>query len=164
MKRLIILFSVFFLTLSVKAQIFSPDAKQYVGLLTNIQFDSGYTNFGLGAKYLYSFTDQIRGEVNGSYFFKKGAISEWDMNINAQYLFPVGETGLKVYPIAGVGILGLKWDTFISHHEVKFCENIGGGAEFPINDFLSVNGEFKMRYCNNGGRALITIGVTYTLN
>ena len=45
-------------------------------------------SIGLGLKYQYNITDQIRIEPSMNYFFKNDGLSMFDINANIHYLFP----------------------------------------------------------------------------
>lgn len=89
------------------------------GLMTGIK---GGTNFGIGVKYGYMASDNLRFEANGMYYFKSGAekvdhfhgwskddmedymsgkSTDWfDINLNGHYLFNVADQ-VSIYPIFG---------------------------------------------------------------
>ncbi len=92
-------------TLTVSAQ----DSKMAVGINANYGMSSDYKNFGFGAKFQYEFIENFRAEASGDYFLKKDGMSIWDANLNFHYLIPLGDN-LKVYPLAGITLMGVKFD------------------------------------------------------
>ena len=52
----------------------------------NLVYGSEIESAGIGARFQYGVTDQLRAEVGLNYFFEKNHLSWWDVNINAHYL------------------------------------------------------------------------------
>lgn len=87
---------------------------------------NGVSNFGIGIKYGYMASDNLRFEASGMYYFKNGAESvdyfkgyskqdmedyisgkstDWfDINLNAHYLFNVADQ-VSIYPIFGFAFM-----------------------------------------------------------
>lgn len=93
----------------VSTAMFAQKGTMAAGLNLGYNINSDYKSFGIGAKFQYEFVDRIRGEVSGDYFFKKDNASMWDVNLNFHYLFPLNDK-ITVYPLAGVGLTGVKLD------------------------------------------------------
>ena len=85
----------------------AQDKKFAVGVDVKYGLASDYKPFGFGAKFQWEFVENLRAELSGDYFLKKNEINVWDGNLNFHYLIPLGES-VKIYPIAGVTILGYK--------------------------------------------------------
>ncbi|MFC4676393.1 hypothetical protein [Dysgonomonas termitidis] len=70
----------------------------------NLVIGSGnsFTNYGLGAKFLYNVTDPIRLSAEFDYFFKKDFVTMWDASVYGHYLIPVAEK-FTLYPSVGFG-------------------------------------------------------------
>ena len=121
-------------------------ANLYYGLATN------YKQLGLGAKFQYEFIENFRAEAEGAYFLKKDDCNMYTVNLNFHYLIPVAED-IKVYPIAGLGVLGVKYnyssevkDAYkalygeeISDGTSCFAWNLGAGAEYQLSDNLKLD-------------------------
>ena len=131
-----------------------------------------FTNYGLGARVRYSFTDHFRGDLNADYFLKKDDITMYDFNANLHYLFNLGDSGFRIYPLAGIALVHVEVDgaefdgpgvhvesSGASDTDVAF--NLGGGIEFPIADRLRVFGEAK-EMIKDGSRFYLSAGITYT--
>jgi len=137
------------------------------------------TNYGIGAKFQYNVLTPLRLEGSFTYFLPKtwGAeglaeskLSMWDLSVNAHWLFPVAEK-VKVYPLAGVGMLGTKasasanvdgygsFDASASTSEFGF--NVGGGIDFKLTQKLILNAELKYKIGSNWNRFLISAGLAY---
>ena len=121
-----------------------------------------YTNVGLGPKFLFNVTDPIRLEGSFTYFLKKDYLSMWDLSVNGHYLFPVADQ-ITVYPLAGLGVFGSKWDLGIygNYSNSDVCVNLGGGVDIKLTDQLFLNGELKYKIVNNWNRLLLSAGVAY---
>ena len=139
----------------------SVNAQQKGDMAVGIDLVGGtsdfYSNYGVGAKFQYSITDHIRLEPSFIYFLKKNDIYMWDLSANVHYLFPVNDK-IVLYPLAGIGMLGLGGNRF-SGSEVAF--NMGGGAQYLINEKLSANFEIKYVIRNDWNRTLVSAGVAY---
>ena len=151
-----------------------------------ISAGNGVTNFGIGAKFQYNVTKQIRGE--GSFTYYLGDFNYWDLSVNAHYLIGIPSVPkLNVYPLAGLSLNGFGgggnsgggWHTYIDSygHEITvfddddsdvssssttFGLNLGGGAEYKLTDRISVGGELKYRIgFDDWNRFIISVGVAY---
>jgi outer membrane protein X len=133
-----------------------------------------FTNIGIGAKFQYGVTSNIRGEGSFTFFPKKDGLGMWDLSVNGHYLFNIPTVpSLKVYPIAGLGIMGYSvggydydedddyYDYYYdpslnaygyddddddgSSSSTIFGLNLGGGAEYKLTDNISANLDLKYR-------------------
>lgn len=91
----------------------------------------------------------------------------YDLNANLHYLFNLGDSGFRIYPLAGIALVHLEVDgpnvhvktSGASNTDVAF--NLGGGIEFPIADRLKIFGEAK-EMIKDGSRFYLSAGITYT--
>ncbi|MDR1680648.1 MAG: porin family protein [Prevotellaceae bacterium] len=139
------------------------------------------TNFGFGAKFQYNVIAPLRLEGVFTYFLPKtegvegiaeSKTSMWDLSVNAHYLFPLGEK-VAVYPLAGVGILGVTssvemdlgefggGDADMSASSSDFGVNLGGGIDFKLTEVLILNAEAKYKIGGDFNRFIISAGVAY---
>lgn len=127
----------------------------------SVQFSVGagqnICNPSLGVKYSYSITDPWRVAASFDYGFKNKGVSTWDLNFDAHYQFFFGK-GFRAYPLAGFTILG--------YHSIgnTTCVgmNLGGGAQYDINDNWAVYTEVKGQLVHNhGSRFVWGIGGSY---
>jgi len=133
-----------------------------------------FSNYGIGAKFRWSYSDQIRLEPSFTYYMEKDNISMWDLSVNAHYLLPVNK--LFVYPLAGIGVLGTEATVEIPNMSYggiivpgssnntsssDFAFNLGGGIEYPINENLSANFELKYKIAPDWNRTLLSAGIAY---
>lgn len=96
----------------------------------------------------------------------------YDLNANLHYLFNLGDSGFRIYPLAGIALVHIESDGVeiegpnvhiksgsASNTDVAF--NLGGGIEFPIADRLRIFGEAK-EMIKDGSRFYLSAGITYT--
>lgn len=114
-------------------------------------------NAGLGAFFMYNFSDALRGEVSGDYYFKRDHQSMWDLNLTLHYLFPVGDY-VKLYPL--VGLTYTNWKLF-NEHASRAGGNFGGGAQFDVADNFSINLEIKYQLVADFDQAVFSFGGAY---
>jgi len=144
---------------------FAEEGDKWAGINLNGGFRSGYTNFGLGGKFQYEIKPSLRLEGAANYFFKRKGTSMWDVNVNIQYLIPLGDRA-NVYPIIGPTLMTYKGDASIidiTDYTTKFGFNGGAGIEYILNDHLKVNADVKYQYIKNVDRPVISIGAAYML-
>lgn len=123
----------------------------------------GYSNLGLGAKIQYNVIDPLRLEASFSYFLPKKEgfsglaevkTSAWDFSVNAHWLFPV-ESGLTLYPLAGLGVLGVntKADGPLLDGKGSGSDlglNLGGGVDYALPGNMFLNAEVKYMVAGPG--------------
>ena len=119
------------------------------------------SRLGLGAKAQYSFTDNIRAEVDFK-FYPKSNSNMVNPTISGQYLFPIIDK-LYVYPFAGIGLLTAV-DTDLNTMSM-FCFKTGAGAEYFITDQFKGIFETYYQVAKKDGysfnRPIISIGAAY---
>jgi len=131
---------------------FAQAGKFAVGVNANYGMNSDYKSFGFGAKFQYEFIENFRAEASGNYFLKKDNISLWDANVNFHYIIPLSE-GLNVYPLAGIALVGIKWDVSGSidsaKSEAKKEWLAAGGTEADFEaTWPTIKAEVEKRYSN----------------
>lgn len=172
MKNLFVFCLLAFIGLSVQAQ-----EKGEMAAGANIAYGvkDGFSNFGIGAKFQYNFTDALRIEPSITYFFKKDYTTMWDVNVNLHYLFSVAEK-FKIYPLAGISMVGIKvkydYDGFdyggyqipggsISDSTTKFGINLGAGAQYWLTETIGLNLDIKYQIVSEFDRPVFSIGGVY---
>lgn len=165
-RRVIFMAVVALMTCLVSAQ---EKGDMAAGLNLSYGTKSGFSNFGIGAKFQYNITDAIRIEPSATYFFKKDYVSMWDLNANVHYLFHVADK-FVVYPLAGVVLLGAKADLgdFFSNggssnsaSETKLGFNLGGGAQYWLSDSFGLNLDIKYQIVSNFDRPVFSLGAVF---
>ena len=158
MKKLIVLLSMMFFIMS---SAFAQKGIQAAGI--HLSYGTEISSIGLGVKYQYNITDNIRLEPSINYFFENDGVDMFDFNANAHYLFPV-QNNVRFYPLAGLTYASWRADfghdgAEITHN--KFGMNLGGGAEFDISNELMVNFEIKYQFVSDFNQAIFNLGIAY---
>ena len=115
--------------------VFAQQGKQAIG--GNLSYGTEIESVGIGLKYQYNITDQIRIEPSMNYFFKNDGLSMFDINANIHYLFPIA-SNISLYPLAGFTYtnwhldLGKAGDYDVSGSDGKFGVNLGGFCNFRL--------------------------------
>ncbi|MDR0994835.1 MAG: porin family protein [Tannerella sp.] len=145
--------------------------------------NSGYTNFGIGAKAQYNISTPVRVEASWNYFFKKSLgdvnigdfnmstkVSTWDLNLNLHYLFPVADW-VAVYPLVGVGLFHGSISSGASLGDyglggsdgcTELAGNLGAGAEYYLAANMFVNLEAKWQIIHAwANRFVLSAGIVY---
>ena len=164
MKRILIILAAIFCFAIVNAEA-QEKGQMAAGVNFNLGagYGGGYSNFGIGAKFQYSFTDHIRVEPAFTYYFKKDYLSMWDFFANVHYVFGMANDKLNLYPLAGIGVLGAKASVLgYSASNTNFGVNLGGGVEYKLSDKFALGAEIKYAIVGNSyGHLGVQIGATY---
>lgn len=130
----------------------------------HLSYGTEIESFGIGLKYQYNITDNIRLEPSMNYFFENNGIDQFDINANAHYLFPMA-SNVRVYPLAGLTFARWSFPQLIggkfSNDATRLGINIGGGAEMDITDKLMLNFELKYQLVNDFDQAIFNLGIAY---
>ena len=159
MKKFIVLFSMMFF---IMGNAFAQKGIQAAGV--HLSYGTEIESFGIGLKYQYNITDNIRLEPSMNYFFENNGIDQLDINANAHYLFPMA-SNVRVYPLAGLTFARWSFPQLIggkfSNDATRLGINIGGGAEMDITDKLMLNFELKYQLLNDFDQAIFNLGIAY---
>ena len=159
MKKLIVIFSMMFF---IMGNAFAQKGIQAAGV--HLSYGTEIESFGIGLKYQYNITDNIRLEPSMNYFFENNGIDQFDINANAHYLFPMA-SNVRVYPLAGLTFARWSFPQLIggkfSNDATRLGINIGGGAEMDITDKLMLNFELKYQLVNDFDQAIFNLGIAY---
>ena len=151
MKKLIVLFSMMFF---IMGSAFAQKGIQAAGV--HLAYGTEIESFGIGVKYQYMITDNIRLEPSMNYFFENKGVDMFDINANAHYLFPMA-SNIRVYPLAGLTFA--RWD--FGKVVTRLGVNVGGGAEMDITDNLMLNFELKYQVVSDLDQAVFNVGIAY---
>ena len=159
MKKFIVLFSMMFF---IMGNAFAQKGIQAAGV--HLSYGTEIESFGIGLKYQYNITDNIRLEPSMNYFFENNGIDQFDINANAHYLFPMA-SNVRVYPLAGLTFARWSFPQLIggkfSNDATRLGINFGGGAEMDITDKLMLNFELKYQFVNDFDQAIFNFGIAY---
>lgn len=123
----------------------------------NLVFQTDGSTMGIGAKFRYNITDPIRIEPSLTYYFVDG-VTSLDANINGHYVFNF-KNNFSAYPLAGMVIYHSSVDGYSA---TNVGLNLGGGAEYHINQKWAVGAEAKYAIVENYASFFINLGFTYS--
>ena len=139
MKKLMMIACMMLLSVGAFAQAGKMAFGVNIGVAPSLSTE--YSPLFFGPKLQYEFIDNVRAEVAANIFTKKNGYGLWDAELNFHYLFPVAE-GLKVYPAAGVVLMGtMIKDADKNYTGVGF--NAGAGIEYYVAESIKLNADIK---------------------
>lgn len=166
------------LVMMCSTTVFAQQGSHGVGVNFGYQAGArSVSNVGLGIKYNYMITDHLRGEVNGMYYFQSAGASltdlnftnkkyfktngneveylsgkdtEWiDVNINAHYLFDIGEK-FHAYPVFG-------FTAMFGRTHFNYIDKFGGNI--PVDSFFALKeGDKSTAYSDTHFRPGVNLG------
>ena len=151
MKKLIVLFSMMFF---IMGSAFAQKGIQAAGV--HLSYGTEIESFGIGVKYQYNITDNIRLEPSLNYSFPNHGVDQFDINANAHYLFPMA-SNVRIYPLAGLTFT--RWD--LGDAVTRLGVNAGVGTEMDITDKLMLNFELKYQFVSDLDQARFNVGIAY---
>lgn len=150
--------------------------KGEMGAGLNLLYGTEIGNLGVGAKYRYSISDELRAEATVDYLFKHKHNSMVDANINFEYILPVQSADIITYPILGVGF-GSKHSCHIKATELTTGTpvlldkkqnqgivgiNAGWGAEYNITEKAALTVEAQYQFFNQHcTQLLVGVGLVH---
>ena len=142
----------------------------------SLNFSTDASMFGIGARYQYFFIDNLRGDGEFTYYFKKNGVSMFTVLASANYLFNVADN-VHVYPIAGLGI-GHSSSSSVDINEsymgqtihitsdggssTNFIGQIGVGGQYNFTDKFAANFDAKIQF-SSATAFVIAAGIIYKL-
>ena len=161
MKKLVLVICMFFACMGVS---FAQQGIQAVGV--HLSYGTEIENVGLGIKYQYNITNNLRFEPSMEYFFKKDNVDMYDINMNIHYLFPI-QNQVRIYPLLGFTYTHWSLDMGelegldVNANESKFGANLGAGIEFDIANNWMMNFEAKYQLIDDFDQGVFNIGIAY---
>ncbi len=177
-KITILLVALFAVVAGVSAQ--SQKGDRAVGL--NLGYGTEIESLGIGARFMYNFTDRVRIAPEFTYFLPKsqsavlginavsGKFKMWDINVNAHYLVPLQDK-FQLYPIVGLIISNVSasasiYDSSLGHvsgsaSDTKLGVNLGVGIQYDVTSTVFVNGEVKYSLISDYDQAVISVGLGF---
>lgn len=125
----------------------------------NLLYGTEINMLGIGGKFQYGITNDIRAEASFNYYFRNNGFHMWDLNANAHYLFSVAPK-FRAYPLAGLTVVSKSYahnDESVTH----FGLNLGGGCEYDLIPNVTLNGEFKYSIVSSIDQAVFSVGAVY---
>ena len=126
---------------------------------------------GIGLHVKNCLTDALRASLSSNYYFKHSGVTAFDVNLEGNYLFGVGEK-VRVYPLAGV-VLGIWHADGVNvgyggmnfgvdgQTNTKFGANLGGGVDYLVSEHLGLNAEVKYQIISHASQVVFGIGASY---
>ena len=151
-----------FITLSVFAQ---KDAKS---VNFNLNYGTEAESIGIGGQFTYNFSERFRVAPDFTYFFENNNVSTWNLNLNAHYLFPLNDSKITLYPIAG--LILAHWSSSekvesskqMSLSATKVGFNLGGGLQYNFSRVFFFRGELKYNsVSDNYDQTVISAGLGF---
>ena len=124
----------------------------------SLNFNTEASRFGIGARYQYFFIDNLRGDGEFAYYFKKDGASVITILASANYLINVADK-VNIYPIAGLGF-GIASGSGSS--KTDFIGQIGAGGQYNFTDKIAGNFDAKVQF-GNGTAFVLAAGIIYKL-
>lgn len=152
---------------------YSQQGEKSVGI--NVVYGTEIKNVGVGARFNYGITDEIRLAPNFNYFIKKDGLSGLEFNADAHYLFEVAPE-FKIYPLAGLTCTSWRFswgDAFKGLEEygievdktssttTKFGINLGGGLVYSLSDNIDLGVEAKYSLVSDFDQMVFGINLCY---
>ena len=125
----------------------------------NLLYGTEINNVGLGAKFQYGITNEIRGEASFNYYYRNKGYHMWDLNVNAHYLFDIAPK-FRAYPLAGLTVVN-KGYSDNDDSITRFGLNLGGGCEYDVASRVTLNAEFKYSIVSTIDQAVFSLGAVY---
>lgn len=119
---------------------------------------NGMNNFGLGVRYNYMLSDNVRIEPSFMYYFDTDDFTQKDLSLNAHYLFNMADDKFHIYPIFGVTTVFGK----VVHHYARLGCNLGVGLQYDINDDFALIGEAKYKLVKDFDNVHFAVGCLVT--
>ena len=150
MKKLFFVICMMLMSVSTFAQ----QGKMTVGIHGDYMLDTP-KNFGFGANVGYELINNVRGVAEFNYLLKKDYVSYWNVEVNAEYLFKVGDA-FTIYPLAGIDLLGISVEGGGS--DSKMGLNLGAGVEYQLSSNLALKAEYNYK-TQYDGWSMLKFGV-----
>ena len=159
MKKILTLVCVMMLGMGIgQAQVHQGETAAGINLVYGSEIES----LGIGARFQYGILDQLRAEIGFNGFFAHNHTSCFDVNLNAHYLVGLWNDQLYIYPLAGVNYTMMKFkDNGISDEENHVGLNVGGGAEYLIDDHFSAAFEYRHTIIRKVDQGVLSLGLSY---
>lgn len=140
----------------------------------NLGYGTEVESLGIGLRAQYGFTSNIRGAAEYKYYISRNAVSMWEINADAHYVFGSRDE-LVFYPIAGLKFARITFDSdridnlpgIISDYKVKVSENrigfnLGFGSQIAIAERLSLQPEVRYEIMKDYSQFVAMCGITYS--
>ena len=118
---------------------------------------------GVGIHFKTQYLESWRTVVSGNYYFKKNGVSCYDVNLEGNYIFFVGEK-IQLYPLVGGRAAIWHTDAVNSsgdNTQYKIGFNAGGGIDYLLGEHWGLNAEVKYQIISHASQVVFGIGASY---
>lgn len=132
-----------------------------VGFNLGYATGDGINNLGIGVKYSYQMSDNLRVQPSFTYYFEKDNANLYDLSVDFHYLFNFNDDKMAFYPIFGftTPFYHFNGDEGIeSHTWTRFGCNLGAGLQYKLTDDFALVGEAKYKIVKDIDHVAIAIG------
>ena len=162
MKKVVFFVATLFIALNVFAQ------KEAKSVNLNLNFGTNIESIGIGGQFTYNFSERFRAAPDFTYFLENNNYKAWNLNLNAHYLFPLNDSKITIYPIAG--FILTHWTSTIESTTEKSMFpsatrvglNLGGGLQYDFSKVFFFRGELKYNTApDNYDQTVISAGIGF---
>lgn len=166
MKTLKSLFMVLALIIGVgTASAHSEEGTHGIGINFGYGVGSyGMNNLGLGIRYNYQLSDNIRIQPSFLYYFDTDKFEEKDISFDLHYLFNMNDDKMHFYPVFGITTLfgqenykKEEMDAFF-----RFGVNLGAGLQIDLTDDFALIGEARYKLVKGMDNVNFAVGCLMT--
>ncbi|MBR1804379.1 MAG: porin family protein [Muribaculaceae bacterium] len=132
-------------------------------MAVGMQFSYASKNsmMGLGVNYQIEVVRNLRVQPEFIYYFENKKISDYNVNLNLQYLIPTSNY-VRIYPMAGFSYVNFTQKGILNDsHTDKFGANIGLGFEYAINQNFRFYTEQRFHILKNWNEGVTALGLRY---
>lgn len=160
MKKLLLTLCMAFVAIGVSARYISePSLQGEKAIGAHVLYGTKIPNFGVGLRYQQFIYDHVRVEGVFDYLIKNKDVSMWDINLNAHYVWNLGEY-VRIYPLAGICFASWK-EHITESHDNRVGVNIGAGLQVKVVDNLWLGAEAKLQEMRHYGHGVFDVNITY---
>ena len=140
------------------AMAFAEQGDMSAGLQFN--YASKNSMIGLGVNYQIEVVRNLRIEPEFIYYFENKQLSDYNVNLNVQYLIPTSSR-TNIYPLAGFSYVSFK-DHATDTSDNRYGANIGIGVEYMINQSFKFYTEQRFHIIKHWNESVTCLGLRYT--
>lgn len=133
-------------------------------MAAGMQFSYASKNsmIGLGFNYQIEVVRNLRVQPEFIYYFENKDISDYNVNLNLQYLIPTSSS-VRIYPMAGFSYVNftVRHKALPDTHSDKFGANIGLGFEYMINRNFRFYTEQRFHILKKWNESVTALGLRY---
>jgi len=160
MKKIILTLCMAFIAMGASARYFTEYSMQGENAIgAHLALGTKVPNFGAGLRYQRFVIDHVRAEAVFDYFIKNDELSMWDINLNAHYVWNLGEH-IRLYPLAGLCFCSWK-EYNPDDHDNRLGLNVGAGLQVKLRDNWWVGAEAKIQETRHYHQGVFDVNISY---